>query len=104
MDNDIKEIKGEIIGRILQEIETAMWEYQFKNPNDMLCFDETALRAATKIFADILMEFNFKYRIANKDSLDEIEIGAQELGHQIRFLIRNTTGIDSTTWYKKENK
>jgi len=31
-------------------------------------------------------------------------LSAVELGQAIRFLIRNNTGIDSTTWYKEENE
>ena len=32
----------------------------------------------------------------------DLTICATELGEAIRFLIRNNTGIDSTTWYKED--
>jgi hypothetical protein len=96
--------KGEKIGEILEEIEMCMWEHQANDPGEPLKFNETALRAATKIFADILMEFSYRHRKSNKQKLEDMALSAVELGQAIRFLIRNNTGIDSTTWYKEENE
>lgn len=96
--------KGEKIGEILEEIEMCMWEHDVSNPEEPLEFDEKALRAATKIFADIMMEFSYRHRKSNKQKLEDMESSAVDLGQAIRFLIRNNTGIDSTTWYKEENE
>ena len=96
--------KGEKIGEILEEIEMCMWEHQVNDPGEPLKFNETALRAATKIFADIMMEFSYRYRKSNNQKLEDMENSAADLGQAIRFLIRNNTGIDSTTWYKEENE
>lgn len=96
--------KGEKIGEILEEIEMCMWEHQANDPEEPLKFDEKAFRSATKIFADILMEFSYHHRKSNNQKYEDIANSAVELGQTIRFLIRNNTGIDSTTWYKEENE
>ena len=66
--------KGEKIGEILEEIEICMWEHQANDPGEPLKFNETALRAATKIFADILMEFSYRHRKSNKQKLESIPV------------------------------
>ena len=96
--------KGEKIGEILEEIEICIWEHQVNDPGELFKFNETALRAATKIFAEILLELTVRYRRKNTHKLEDMESRATELGEAIRFLIRNNTGIDSTTWYKEENE
>lgn len=96
--------KGEKIGEILEEIEMCMWEHQGSNPEEPLKFNEKAFRSATKIFADILMEFSYRHRKSNNQKYEDMANNATELGQAIRFLIRNNTGIDSTTWYKEENE
>lgn len=92
---------GEKIGEILEEIEMYIWEQQVNEPGEPFYFDEKSFRAATKIFASVLMEFNYRYRKSNNQKFADMAKNAQELGQQIRYMIRNNTGIDSTTWYKE---
>lgn len=89
---------GEKFHPILQELHDAFWEADLQErpyhfPND-------SLKCATKIFITLMMDELWK-RI-EKSEID-IEIGkrmAQDLGEEIRGLVKKWTFKDSHKFYK----
>lgn len=97
-----QETKGQLISKVLQELEMLMWEHQADQPEEKFDFDVEAFRASTKIFSDILLEYTFKHQEKNNVDYKTMQMTAYQLGNHIRFLIRNNTGLDSTCWYATE--
>jgi len=90
---------GEKIDPILQEIETTLWEFECYNSNKP-SFPDNSLRAATKIFASVLMDK--MYNLQNSENFDLIdrENMATKAGEDIRKLVKTYTNIDTYDFYK----
>lgn len=90
------ETLGQKINPILIEIEAALWEATGMK----LEFPNESLRAATKIFMEVMLDKTFN--LQNNESMDmEDRLNmAQRLGEDLRKIIKTYTNIDSHDFYK----
>ena len=94
----MKSTLGEKLTPILEEIEGTLWEHQFAGmgkPN----FSDTALRAAAKIFMDVMIDKMWELQ-EEEDIEDRIPMGVK-LANDLRKLIKTYTNIDTHDMYKE---
>lgn len=87
---------GEKLSPILSELRELCWEHQYRYPGVKPGFSDEDLLAAVKIFSFIFTEKLHNYcmdkNLAKKDTL----FLSGEAGQQIKNLVKNFTGIDTT--------
>lgn len=91
---------GEKIDPILQEIETALWEFEVYKSTEKPCYPENSLRAATKIFMSVLMDKMFDLQSKENLALEDRMNMAVKAGEDIRKLVKTYTNIDTFDFYK----
>lgn len=102
--NELNEDKlGVEVSEILTDIERSLWLYDLYNENvgKPLNFSDDALRAAIKIFSSVLLSKMWKLQ-ENEDMENQDRISmAENLGNDIRRLVKTYTNIDSHDLFKK---
>lgn len=90
---------GQKISPILEEIEDTLWEFEATKgikPN----FTDKGFRAATKIFASILMDKMYELQVNENIDLQDKMSMAKKVGNDIRKIVKTYTNIDTHLWYK----
>jgi len=91
---------GKKLSPILEEIEDALWEFEYYCPDKKPKYTKVGFRSSIKIFMSALME-----RMWDKQELDNMPINKRikmvvAVGKEIRQLVKRVTGIDSHDLYK----
>jgi hypothetical protein len=92
---------GEKIDPILQEIETALWEFEVYDTGKP-CYPENSLKAATKIFMSVLMDKMYDLQDNENFIMNDRINMAIKAGEDIRKLVKIYTNIDTYDFYKKK--
>jgi len=91
---------GQQFTPILEEIESALWEFEYAMPNSRPVYDGTALRSASKIFMSALMDKMW----AKQDEYDMPQKQRCEMatyfGNALHELIRDATDLNSKKFYE----
>lgn len=90
---------GKKLSPVLIEIESTLWEFEFNSGAKPEYTDE-ALRAATKIFASVLMDKMYNLQTEEKIELEDKMKMAEKVGNDIRHLVKVYTNIDTHDLYK----
>ena len=89
---------GQNLSPILEEIESALWEYEAQELGKP-GFTDAGFRAAIKIFMAVLMEKMWLYQQGSAMSQEERVKQAAWLGSEINKLVKHVTGIDTKKLY-----
>ena len=90
---------GEKISPILEEIESALWEFE-ANSGSKPEYTIEGFRAATKIFMSVLMDKVWELQQDEKIDIKDRESMVIKLGNDVRNLIKTYTDIDTYELYK----
>ncbi len=96
---DSKKSIGEQLYPILNDMESALWEYEASN-NAPPFFPKEALRCATKIFMAALMEQVYHLQREEGMNIEDVSNMAQKLGEDLRSLIKTYANVDTMEFYK----
>ena len=89
---------GEKISPILVEIEEAMWEKDFNNP-EIPNYTTEAFRASIKIFMSLMLDKMWRLQESEKIDSKDRQNMARKLGEDIQKLVKTYTGVDTKTLY-----
>jgi hypothetical protein len=100
MKKDDKNIIGEKLSPILEELEKAIWSFEVYNLGK-LNYTEDGFRASIKIFMSTLMDKIWE--LQEKEGMDIENRGkmVEKAGEDLRKLIKIYTDIDTHELYKK---
>lgn len=83
------------------EIENTLWEHEFRSDiNTKPKYTNEGLRAATKIFASVLMDKMFDLQANENIEMEDRIKMAEKVGNDIRDLVKIYTDIDTRDLYK----
>lgn len=91
---------GEKLSPVLEEIEDALWEFEYEVQNKPN-YTIKGFRAATKIFMSVLMDKIWELQEDEKITMDDRIKMVQKAGEDVRNLIITYTGIDPHDLYEK---
>jgi len=97
--NDIQLISAEYT-KVLEELEQIFWERELEHPSTPPDFPPQAMRASTKIFAAILIDFMWKKQESMGTPLDDRLAQVQGAGEEIRAMVLKYAGLDTHQLYK----
>ena len=92
---------GEKLSPVLEEIENALWEFEFDYPHIKPEYTTEGFRAACKIFMSAFPDQLYENMQVQGLSQGEANIQALILGVSIRQLILENTGIDTVDLYSE---
>lgn len=92
---------GEKLSPVLEEIENALWDFEFDYPHIKPEYTTEGFRAACKIFMSAMMDKSFENMQVKGISQLEAELEAQQLGQELRQLVLEHTGIDTVDLYSE---
>ena len=95
-----KKTIGQKFSPILAEIEDALWDFEYYQPNERPDYSVFGVRAAIKIFMSVLLDKMWEKQQANLMPQADREKQAEEVGQEIREFFKKYTGIDSHLMYK----
>lgn len=100
MKKDDKNIIGEKLSPILEELEKAIWSFEVYNLGK-LNYTEDGFRASIKIFMSTLMDKIWE--LQEKEGMDIENRGkmVEKAGEDLRKLVKIYTDIDTHELYKK---
>ncbi len=91
---------GDKFNKVLESIHDGFWEYNLQGkPFD---FPPEALRNATKIFMDVIMDRMWKRMKAEGFTQEISGRMAEDCGKEMRELIKKYTLVDMPDFYKKD--
>lgn len=88
---------GKKLTPILNELEACIIEHKGIKPN----YDSSALRSASQIFIDVVMDNMFDLQEAENIPLEERSAMALKCGGEIRKLLKTYCNVDSYDFYKE---
>ena len=95
---------NEIIGKNLSEdliiIEDIIWDSECKNPDEPFKFTKEAFRASLKIFMVNILDKTWDLQEKNKLSQKERIKQTEEIGKELKKLVKKYTGINTLDLYK----
>ena len=92
---------GEKLSPVLEEIENALWEFEFDYPHIKPEYTTDGFRAACKIFMSAMLDKMYENMQVKGISQEEAELEAQQLGQELRQLVLEHTGIDTVDLYSE---
>ena len=90
---------GEKLSPVLEEIENALWEFEFDYPHIKPEYTTEGFRAACKIFMSAITDKMYENMQVKGMSQEEAELEAQQLAQELRQLVLLHTGIDTIDLY-----
>ena len=90
---------GEKLSPVLEEIENALWDFEFDYPQIRPEYTTEGFRAACKIFMSAITDKMYENMLVKGISQQEAELEAQQLGQEVRHLVLLHTGIDTIDLY-----
>jgi len=90
---------GQKFTPILEEIEAALWEFEYEMPNTRPVYDGTALRSASKIFLSTLLDKMWTKQEQYDMPQKQREEMVLYIGTAFQELIEEATDLDSTKFY-----
>ena len=91
---------GKDLSPVLNEIEEALWDFEFNKPGIQPKYTQDGIKGAIKIFSSVMLDKMWDYQEKNKTSQKKREQLAKEAGEAIRALFKKYTNIDSHNLYK----
>jgi len=91
---------GEKISPILEEIEDTLWDREAFMPNSPHKFTEAGFRASIKIFMANIMDRIWILQEAEGMPLEDRMKMVEHAGNEVKKLVFEMTGIDTTKLYK----
>jgi len=95
-----KRMIGEKISPVLEEIEDALWGFEYNKAGEKPKFTEAGFRASIKIFMANLLERMYNKQEKENMPQKERQKQAEYFGKEIRELVILATGIDTHKLYK----
>lgn len=92
---------GKQLSPTLEEIEEALWDFEFNRPGDLPGYTDKAFRAAVKIFSSAILERAFIHHKDKNSNKDKTLLAAYVYGVEIKKLVKKATGIHMPDLYKK---
>jgi hypothetical protein len=88
---------GKNLTPILNELEATILEFKGNKPN----YGDSALRSASQIFIDVVMDKMFDLQESENIPLEERSVMAKKCGLEIRKLLKTYCNVDSYDFYKE---
>lgn len=90
---------GQKLSPVLAEIESTLWEHEF-NVSSKPDYTEEGFRAGIKIFMSVMMDKVWELQQDEKIEMDDRARMVEELGNEVKNLVKAHTNIDTFELYK----